>query len=163
MKRWMILLLALGYSLALVSCGVSKGHVASDADSDSTAETQAVKDAWGIVLSVENVTPTGMKLVITQSGGEPTGELQTGSNYVLEQRSGDSWTDVEPLLQEFEIAWEAVAYLIPMDDTIEMDISWEWLYGTLPAGEYRLGKEIMDFRGPGDYDTQMDYVGFEIA
>lgn len=163
MKRRMIWLLVLGYSLTLVSCGVPKGTVASNADRDPAAEVQTAENVWGIILSAEDVTPAGLKLVITQSGGEPTGELQTGIDYVLEQRSGDNWTAVESLMQESEIAWEAIAYLIPMDDTTEMDISWEWLYGTLPAGEYRLGKEIMDFRGPGDYDTQMYYVGFGIA
>ena len=52
--------------------------------------------------------------------------------------------------------------MIPKDNVTEWEIDWEWLYGTLPTGKYRLGKEIMDFRGPGDYDTQIIYAEFEI-
>ena len=38
---------------------------------------------WGITLSVKDVTDSGLTLVCTQSGGELTGELQTGSDYKL--------------------------------------------------------------------------------
>ncbi|MBQ3028731.1 MAG: hypothetical protein IJD26_06590, partial [Lachnospiraceae bacterium] len=38
---------------------------------------------WGLTLSVKDVTPSGCTLVCTQSGGSPTGELQTGTDYNL--------------------------------------------------------------------------------
>lgn len=38
----------------------------------------------------------------------------------------------------------------------------EWLYGTIPNGKYRIGKEIMDFKGPGDYDNAIYFAEFEI-
>lgn len=31
-----------------------------------------------------------------------------------------------------------------------------------PAGKYRIGKEIMDFRSTGDYDTNTYYANFEV-
>ena len=52
--------------------------------------------------------------------------------------------------------------MIQKEDTTQWDVNWEWLYGELPAGEYRIGKEIMNFRGAGDYDTEMLYAGFVI-
>lgn len=36
-------------------------------------------EPWGVTLKVSKVTPKGMTLECNQSGGEPTGELQTGS------------------------------------------------------------------------------------
>ena len=39
---------------------------------------------WGIALSAVDVQPTGLTLVIAQSGGHPTGRLQYGSDYTLE-------------------------------------------------------------------------------
>ena len=41
------------------------------------------------------------------------------------------------------------------------DVRWDWL-GELPAGEYRIGKKIMNFRGTGDYDEEMVYAEFAI-
>ena len=43
--------------------------------------------------------------------------------------------------------------MIPNDECVRWEIDWEWLYGSLPDGIYRLGKEITDFRSTGNYDT----------
>ena len=54
------------------------------------------------------------------------------------------------------------AYLIPMNDVTEWKVEWGWLYGELPVGKYRIGKEIMDYRDTGDYDTEVIFAEFEI-
>lgn len=118
---------------------------------------------WGITLSVENVTPTGLTLVCTQSGGTPTGELQTGSWYILERLTEEGWTEVEWVPQKYDVAWTAEAWMIPKEDTVEWKVDWEWLYGKLSPGTYRIGKSIDDFRETGDYDTQNFYAEFQIA
>ena len=117
---------------------------------------------WGITLSANDVTPTGLTLVCTQSGGNPTGELNTGSMFWLEIKDGSKWTAVQTIPKQDEIAWDSLAYLISMNGETSWEVSWEYLYGSLAAGTYRIGKEVMDFRGPGDYDTQKYYAEFEI-
>ena len=52
--------------------------------------------------------------------------------------------------------------MIPMNEVCEWEVNWEWLYGQIPAGKYRIGKEIMDFRGTGDFDKTVYYVEFNI-
>lgn len=119
---------------------------------------------WGITLTATDITPTSLTLKCTQSGGRPTGDLQTGSWYVLEtwtQKYG--WKQVDYLSYENEIMWTQEAWTISMNDTCEWKVNWEWLYGQLPDGKYRIGKEIMDFRGPGDFDKTIYYAEFEIA
>ena len=117
---------------------------------------------WGITLSVENVTAKGLTLVCTHSGGKNVAQLDTGSYYIIQKSEKSGWEDVEYLPHEYEIAWDAVAWMIKKEDTTTWDINWEWLYGELPAGEYRIGKEIMNFRGTGDYDTELVYAEFTI-
>ena len=46
-------------------------------------------DDWGLTLSVSDVTATGLTVIFTQSGGNPTGELMTGSYYRLESADGE--------------------------------------------------------------------------
>lgn len=121
-------------------------------------------DEWGISLSAENVTATGMTLVCTQSGGTPTGELQTGSFYALERMVDGVWSPVHPLSgPESEIAWTMVAWMIQPDSTTRWDVNWEFLYGELEPGTYRIQKEIMDFRGPGDFTEKLYYAEFAIV
>lgn len=119
-------------------------------------------ETWGITLTAENITPTGMTLICTQSDGEATGELRTGSWYILEHwTQKDGWQEI-PYIIDGNIGWTSEAWIIPMNNTCEWEINWEWLYGTVPKGKYRIGKEVMDFRATGDYDNTVYFVEFEI-
>lgn len=113
----------------------------------------------GIMLSATDVTSDGMTLVCTQSGGSPTGELSTGPWYELEILKDGQWI-AAPIYAE--VCWEDIAWVIPQEDTTQWEINWTWIYGTLPAGEYRISKEIMDFRQTGDFDTCKSYACFTI-
>ncbi len=116
---------------------------------------------WGLTLSAKNITPTGLTLVCTKKGGNSTGELQCGTEYHLIVLEDGTWKDVPTVIDEY--AWNSLAYWIPEGQEVEFDFSWEWLYGKLPAGTYRLTKGFMDFRDAGDYDTAVYWVEFEIT
>jgi len=133
----------------------------SSADTDNVANSSAPFD-WGITLSAENVTASGLTLRCAQSGGDPSGELNTGSYYVLEWKTETGWETMEYTTQEYEIGWTSEAWIIPMNGDVTWDVNWGWLYGTLPEGSYRIGKTIMDWRAPGDFDQQMAYAEFEV-
>lgn len=171
MKKLLALALALAMVLSLTGCYRAKMLFADDVKTMEVEGWAVTKDGetphkdalpdWGITLEAKDVTPTGMTLVIRQAGGaEVTGELNTGTPYTLKMRDGDTWLDL-PLLRE-DIAWNAVAYLIPFGGELEQNLNWSQLYGELDSGEYLLVKSIMDFRAAGDYDTFMFSVEFEI-
>lgn len=114
---------------------------------------------WGLTLSVKDVTESGLTLVCTQSGGELTGELQTGSDYKLIVLK-EAWEDVPTIIEDY--GWTAEAYMVAKDDVTEFEYNWEWLYGKLLAGTYRLVKGFTDFRESGDYDNFAYWTEFEI-
>lgn len=118
-------------------------------------------DDWGLSLSVKNVTPTGATLVISQSGGNPSGELQYGPAYKIQSLNGDTWEDV-PYVTEGDVEWTEEVYMVEMDTDFEIVLSWDWLYGNLPDGQYRIVKQFMDFRSSGNYDKENYYANFEI-
>ena len=125
-------------------------------------EFMIFEETWGIILAAENVTPTNAIIKCTQSGGEPTGELHTGSWYILENWTQENGWKEMPYVIDDEIGWTQEAWIIPMENTCEWEINWEWLYGKLPNGKYRIGKELTDFRATGDYDNAVYFVEFEI-
>ena len=121
------------------------------------------EENYGIKLSLENLTPTGATIKCEQSGGEATGELETGSWYIVERWTQmDGWKEVETVIDKQQVGWTSEAYMILEDSTSEWEVNWEWLYGELPVGKYRIGKQIMDWRAPGDYDTVLYYAEFEL-
>ena len=114
---------------------------------------------WGLTLSVKDVTESGLTLVCTQSGGELTGELQTGSDYKLIVLK-EAWEDVPTIIEDY--GWDTMAYMVFKDDVTEFEYNWEWLYGKLPAGTYRMVKGFTEYRESGDYDNFAYWTEFEI-
>ena len=114
----------------------------------------------GVTLTTKDVTAKGLTIVCTQSGGNPTGELQTGSPFWLESWVDGNWEATPRDMAE--VAFTMEAWAIPKNDMVEWDVNLEWLYPNLGAGRYRIGKEIIDFRDTGDYDKYKLYAEFEL-
>ena len=109
-----------------------------------------------------DVTSSGLTLVCTQSGGENVAQLETGSFFVVQNKKKSKWKDVDYIVKEDEFGWTLEALTIPKENTSKWDVDWEWLYGKLPSGDYRIGKEFMNFRGTGDFDKETVYAEFTI-
>ena len=149
MKKWLLILVALTMLVGLVACNKKDEGEGLDEGFPN----------WGLTLSVKNVTESGLTLVCTQSGGELTGELQTGSDYKLIVLK-EAWEDVPTIIEDY--GWNTIAYEVFKNGVTEFEYNWEWLYGKLPAGTYRLVKGFTHFRESGDYDTFAYWTEFEI-
>ena len=127
-----------------------------------TARYSFFTSPLGIELTAKDITPTGLTLVCTQSGGAPTGELMTGAPFWLHNytEDGEYWSKTPE--KNGEAVFTMEGWGIPMNDSVEWEVNWEYTYGKLPPGKYRIYKEIMDFRGTGDYDRYNAYAEFTI-
>jgi len=114
---------------------------------------------WGITLTVERVTPNGLTIVCTQSGGNPSGTLMSGRPFVIQVNQDGSWSNVKAIQEN--IFWTTEGWGITRNGTVRWNENWEWIYGSLAPGHYRIGKTIIDHRGPG-YDDAMYYAEFII-
>lgn len=116
---------------------------------------------WGLRLEAKDVTPEKTTVVFNQKGGNVSGELQTGEAFYLEKKDGNKWVPVNtrPCL---DYAFNMVAYMLNQNGITELETDWKWLYDTLPEGNYRIAKEVMDFRKTADFDEQVYYAYFEI-
>ena len=148
-------------ALTLLTCLLMGCQQANETakDDQSTVELIQTDDSWGIVLSATDISNTGLTLVCSQNGGEITGELQTGEKYWLEEKVDGQWQELS--IPEKPV-WQDEAYTIETQNLTQWDIQWTNLYGTLSQGEYRIGKEIQDFRGGSDYDEKAYYAEFVI-
>lgn len=121
------------------------------------------KDEWGVQLTATQITPTGLTLVCNQLGGNITSEPTTGSYFNLEVSEDNQWKAVKTLPQKNDIAWTEEAWIIPLNDSVQWKVNWEWLYGKLPEGNYRIAKKITDSSEGGESRTRIFYAYFEIA
>ena len=120
MKKLLLIMMAI---FMLCSCTVSEQNTETQENKNEPEIFEnAEQDDWGITLSVTDVTPTGLTVVFKQSGGNPTGELMTGSYYRLENKDKEL-----AYIVEGDVAWTAEAYMIQKDEEIKMQANWEWL------------------------------------
>lgn len=107
-------------------------------------ENDKIKE-WSVNVSIKNVTPKGATLVLTKYNGTTADELITGSYIRIECDDKEL-----PIKAEDDISWTAEANIIPENEELEIEVNWEWLYGTLEPGTYRIFKSVRNNNDPGD-------------
>lgn len=103
-------------------------------------EVEPVDPQWGIEQSVENVTSTGLTLVWNRDDAQNITHLHTGEDYYIEKKTLFGWRTVPTIIDDY--AWPMGAYSITVHRTTRQEIDWEWMYGDLSNGTYRIRKTI---------------------
>ena len=161
------------YRVAVEMCDTGSGaaieevtmHVGSRMVAASVAEQayeEAIVEDWGLALTAKAVTADGMTVLFTQSGGKVKGELMTGEWFALEKKTDNGWEEVKPLPAEGEYAFNSIGYGIPSEGSFELPVLWNWMYGSLESGEYRIKKSVMDFVETGIYTEQKYALEFTV-
>lgn len=116
----------------------------------------------GLSFSLKNISAVGATLVFDQYDADaPTGSLEFGEDFAIETSNNGKWEEVSVVV-EGNYGFHDVAYMITAGERQETELDWEWLYGELSPGEYRIKKVIHDFRGTGDFDEHIVYASFLI-
>ena len=117
----------------------------------------------GLTAEGHDVTSSGMTIRFTVwDPGLSAGDLQFSSEFELEKLEGNTWSPV-PVIVEGDYAFTQEAHIISKDPDFsgtDCQVNWEWLYGKLSPGDYRIRMNVMDFRGTGDYTEYPVYVYF---
>jgi len=95
-------------------------------------------------------------------------ELQYGAWYEIQKYWNGNWYSL-PLMVD-NAAYEDIAYLLPSQRQYEKNdrktsvwkINWSYFYGELPAGKYRIVKDFLEVREPGDFTKYYLAAEFEI-
>ena len=105
----------------------------------------------------------------TASSTELTVAFENNSNsqciyseyFWLEKKINGRWYQV-PVAIDGNYGFNDIGYDLASGDDGEWAVDWDWLYGSLDTGEYRIVKNILDFRGSGEYDTYYLTADFTI-
>lgn len=134
----------------------SENIIFNDTKNDKTNELKSteheiVNDLALVSMTVKEgtVSPTGLVLVLENKSNKKS---IYGSYFLLEQKIEGKWYIV-PVTIQGDYGFNCIGYELNPGDKNEWEAAWEWLYGSLNNGEYRIIKVISDFRGTGDYDT----------
>ena len=110
--------------LAAVLCGCAKE---SAYQPDGTAN---------VTMTVSDVTPTGATVTIQDSNPEPS---VYGEWFQIQREKGGVWYEVKTKISNY--GYNEIGWLTDDNGQLTMDVDWEWIYGKLPAGHYRILKQ----------------------
>jgi hypothetical protein len=140
-----------GIVLTLTSCSTARLKKSKFSDEESVGPA---------VFSASDITSTGLTLEITNTSSEYRMEYyrderkgyDNGHGYRLEQKIGDDWYVLNVIVDDTTIDTDCIWRFIMAGDTIEEKVDWEYLYGELSPGEYRMLFRLSIVSGI-DYDS----------
>lgn len=115
---------------------------------DSEKDANVFSPLAGVTMEVTEYSNTSVSVRITNDTDK---DIQCGSDFCLEMQDEETeeWRELDEVIDNAAFTMEA--YRIQKDSPYETVINFEWLYGRLESGRYRMVKTVTDFRGTGDY------------
>lgn len=111
---------------------------------------ETVNNFDGVTMTVNKGTESSTKLTVAFKNNSNR-QCTYGDYFCLEKKINGRWYQV-PVTIDGNYGFNAIGYDLASGDAGEREVDWKWLYGSLNTGEYRIVKDILDFRGTGDYD-----------
>jgi len=146
-----------GYTLTDFTITENEPQLSKIDFSGQESFTEEVNTLDGVTMYMEKLKSTEGDVEIRNESGR---ELQYGDWYDIQVQQDGSWYSL-PLIID-NAAYQDIAYPVQDQSTSVWEINWSYFYGELPAGKYRIVKDITDLREPGDYTKYYLAAEFEI-
>ncbi|MDE5414257.1 immunoglobulin-like domain-containing protein [Alkalihalobacterium chitinilyticum] len=149
MKSYFCWLFCVVLSLMLLAgCGSSSDSPKGTEWEPTIYET--VNNLDGVTMIVEDgtVSSTGLTVIVENNSDK---QCIYGEYFLLEKKIEGRWYQV-PVALDGEYGFNDIGYDLDSSDVREWAVDWDWLYGSVDPGDYRIVKDILDFRKAGDYD-----------
>lgn len=104
-------------------------------------QAQDNNTAIAVVMEVSDITPTGLTVHFRQYEKRDKGELIYGDGYWIERLEGDHWVELPAIPENY--GFNDIGYFIPSEGEAQLAVDWEWLYGKLDSGTYRITKDVI--------------------
>ena len=97
-------------------------------------------------MEVNHVIPTGAIVRFWQYDELKSVEIIYGKSFALERKVGENWEPVPVIIEN--AAFTDEGYPIPIGGEASIETNWDWIYGTLSPGIYRIEKTVV-----AEYET----------
>ncbi|GGA67939.1 immunoglobulin-like domain-containing protein [Ornithinibacillus halotolerans] len=149
MKQYIFLFIMLSVGVVLITACGSANQGASNKELElSTYEVVDNLDGVSMEVKEGTVTSTGLIVILENTTDK---RCVYGEDFSLEKKVDGKWYKV-PDVVDGNYGFNDIGFELYKDEVQEWPVDWEWLYGSLEKGEFRIVKDIIDSREPGDYD-----------
>lgn len=101
---------------------------------------ESSSDIYGVSMSIKpgSVTSKGLTAIIRDENEQT---YVYGEWYQLLRSSGDRWEEV-PVTIEGDYGFNEIGIMTDENGVLTLEVDWQWLYGELNAGSYRIVKAL---------------------
>jgi hypothetical protein len=109
-----------------------------------------------MTIIVSKLSDTGLSFIIHNDTDE---ELTFGEEYSLERKILGKWYKVlyKPSMMFQPVGWNDIGIMVKKRSTQTIEVNWEWLYGNLNKGNYRIIKKFIT-NYPSSYNLAMEFT-----
>lgn len=86
------------------------------------------------------LTKTGATIIIKDISNKNN---TFGEEYRIDKYENNEWQELD-VVEKGNYGWNDIGYHVGKNNKLELTIDWEWLYGKLEPGKYRLVKNSLD-------------------
>ncbi|MCT4686580.1 M56 family metallopeptidase [Vallitalea sp.] len=138
-----------------------KSNTLSDKTTDWEPTTyETVNNFDGVTMTLKEGTDSSTSLTLVIKNNSSS-QCTYGEYFWLEKKIDGNWYQV-PVVIDGNYGFNDIGYDLASGEEREWQVDWDWLYGNLDTGEYRIVKDILDFRSTGDYDKYYLTAGFAV-
>lgn len=137
--------------------GIKDIYVAKNRNSLTDKCLIKINDLDGVTMEIKEGTLTnvGATIIITDTSSRNN---IYGEPYRIDRFVDGKWQEVDVVI-EGNYAWTSIGYSVGEDNKLELKMNWEWLYGKLEKGKYRI---VKDTSYAGEGTTHYITVEFEL-
>ena len=103
-----------------------------------------LNDAKGVSMTIKEgtLTDTGATIIIKDISNKNN---TFGEEYRIDKYVNNEWQELDVVVKG-NYGWNDIGYHVDKNNKLELTIDWEWLYGKLEKGKYRLVKNSLDLK-----------------
>ena len=90
-----------------------------------------------VSISISNVSNSGATIKIKDTNTNP---YIYGEDYKIQRYENGNWQDIKPIIENY--GFNYMGYTVDENKVVTFNINWEWLYGKLTSGKYRIIKYV---------------------
>ena len=96
----------------------------------------AISEVENVSTSISDISLTGATITINDTNAT---KYTYGEWYVIQKEENGKWYNLPTKVKEY--GFNSIGYEVDENNEVKFVIDWEWLYGELPQGSYRIIKE----------------------
>ena len=131
-------------------------------EEEQQAQAETIYDPEaGVTMTLRDISNIGASIVIRREDEDAGTKVTYGDAYILQRQIDGEWQDAETIIEDY--GFTMIGYTVSCGEEVSNYYKWDWLYGVLEPGEYRMVYDVFrKTEGAGSGQKYREYIRFQL-